>query len=185
MRDTTLVVVTADHGEEFQEHGHLTHGSHLYEESVHVPLVLVGPGVASGRRADEAQGIDLYPTLAAFLGGGTPPDLPGRDLLATRAGQPVIVETNRGIGPDGGALRLVAVRDARWKLIHTPALGRFELYDLGHDPAERDDRWPGAGEGDALAALIADWAPEDVVAAVPGSQDPAFGAKLRALGYVE
>src|SRR4030095_9960077 len=74
--DRTVVVVTADHGEEFQEHGRLTHGSHLYEETVRVPLVLRGPGVAPGRREELAQGIDVFPTLARLLGVPPPPGLP-------------------------------------------------------------------------------------------------------------
>src|SRR5262249_29012594 len=52
LSEDTIVVVTADHGEEFQEHGRLTHGSHLYEESIRVPLVVVGPGIPRGRRGD-------------------------------------------------------------------------------------------------------------------------------------
>src|SRR5262245_5630221 len=198
VRDSTLVVVTADHGEEFQEHGHLTHGSHLYQESLHVPLVLVGPGIASERRADEAQGLDLHPTLTAYLGLDASSDLPGRDLLATRVGAPVISETGRGIGPDGVAVRLIAVRRDGWKLIHTPTLARFELYDLVHDPAERDDRFGRAPEAAALTAVLAGWHPEMVpapggVPTEPGMVPTPAGAPaeagcqecVRALGYVE
>ena len=83
--DRTVVVVMADHGEEFLEHGNLTHGGHLYEETVRIPLVVVGPGIPAGRRPDMAQGIDLLPTIAPVLGAPVPPALPGRDLLTTRA----------------------------------------------------------------------------------------------------
>src|SRR5262249_6323446 len=62
--DSTIVVVTADHGEEFQEHGRLKHGTSLYDETLHVPLVITGPGIAPRRATEQAQGIHLFPTLA-------------------------------------------------------------------------------------------------------------------------
>src|SRR5207249_5016948 len=68
VRDSTIVVVTADHGEEFQEHGKLTHGPDLYDELLHVPLVVVGPGVSPGRVPEQVQGIDVFPTVPALLG---------------------------------------------------------------------------------------------------------------------
>src|SRR5439155_710163 len=72
LADSTIVVLTADHGEEFQEHGRLKHRIHLYDELLHVPLVIAGPGVRPGRVAEQAQGIDLFPTLAALLGTAPP-----------------------------------------------------------------------------------------------------------------
>src|SRR5205814_1858730 len=77
---TTIVVVTADHGEEFLEHGRLKHGSHLYEESVRVPLVLAGPGLAPARSRAAAQGLDVFPTLARLLHVEPPSALPGQHL---------------------------------------------------------------------------------------------------------
>ena len=185
VRDSTLLIVTADHGEEFQEHGHLTHGSHLYGESILVPLVVAGPGVPRGRRSDLAQGIDVFPTIAGILGVAAPPALPGRDLLADSRPGAAVSETSRGIAADGSPLRLISVLSANWHLIHAPTLGRFELYDLAQDPAEREDRFGSATEGAALAARLAEW--ETTAPAPPRADgsDPAFGEKLRALGYVD
>jgi arylsulfatase A-like enzyme len=185
LRETTLIVLTSDHGEEFQEHGRLTHGAHLYEESIRVPLVLAGPGIEAGRRADPAQGIDLFPTLAGVLGIGAPAGLPGRDLLATREVRAAVSETARGIAPDGAGVDLVSLRAGGWKLIHAPALDRTELYDLGRDPGEREDASGTGAEGARLRARLAEWA-----AGVPGApptagRDRSFAEKLRALGYVE
>ncbi|HXJ33731.1 MAG TPA: sulfatase [Candidatus Eisenbacteria bacterium] len=182
----TIIVVTADHGEEFQEHGRLTHGSHLYEESIRVPLVLAGPGIPAQRRSDVAQGIDLFPTLARVLGTDVPPHLPGRDLLGAPDERPAIVETASGIGPDGSAVSLVALRTARWKLVQTPRLGRNEVYDLEHDPREQTDRSQAAPEAAALLAALELWRGQAPAAAtVAGTSDPGFAAKLRALGYAE
>src|SRR5204863_531818 len=157
LADSTIVVLTADHGEEFQEHGRLKHRIHLYDELLHVPLVIAGPGVRPGRVAEQAQGIDLFPTLAALLGTAPPRGLPGHDLLAARTEAPAISETLYGLMPDGATTPIVSLRTAEWKLIHAPALGRYELYDLRRDPAEREDRFGSAAEGAALAARLAEW----------------------------
>jgi arylsulfatase A-like enzyme len=186
VRGRTLVVVTADHGEEFQEHGRLTHGSLLYEESIRVPLVLVGPGVPTARRDDLAQGIDLFPTVAPVLGlEAAARDLPGRDLLAGPSSRPAVVETASGIAPDGAAIQLTAVRTERWKLIHAPSLARYELYDLAADPGEHDDRFAQAPEASELVRLLDGWRARTPAAAPAGDVDPAFAAKLQALGYVQ
>jgi arylsulfatase A-like enzyme len=183
--DRTILVVTSDHGEEFQEHGRLTHGSHLYEESVRVPLVLRGPGVPAGRRDEPVQGIDLFPTLARLLGMPPPPGLPGRDLLAAGApARPAVLETSNGIGPDGTPVELVAVRTLRWKLVEAPALGRREMYDLVSDPGERSDHAAETAEMTPLAAELARWR-----GAVPRAAETAGAAgmheRLRALGYAQ
>jgi arylsulfatase A-like enzyme len=182
--ESTLVVVTADHGEEFQEHGRLKHGSHLYEESIHVPLVVAGPGVTAVRRTDTAQGIDLLPTLAGRLGLPAPAGLPGRDLFATSASGDAISETGSGIAPDGSFTDVVALRTPQWKLIRTPALERIELYDLAHDPGERTNDATN-GEAVTLGAVLDRWAAAAPQAPLAGGNDPALRAKLRALGYVE
>jgi len=178
----TILLVTSDHGEEFQEHGRLTHGSHLYEETVRVPLVLHGPGIPAGRRDEPVQGIDLFPTLARLLGIAPGPGLPGHDLLAGGTSpRSAVLETSRGIGPDGARVDLVAVRTARWKLVEAPSLARRELYDLANDPSERADRTASAGELAELGAELERWR----VATRPAADAPAADVadRLRALGY--
>jgi len=183
LRESTLLIVTADHGEEFQEHERLYHGSHLYEESIRVPLVIAGPAVKAQRIREQAQGIDVFPTVAARLGFGLPPGLPGRDLLAPPEDRPVFSETRRGIAPDGSDTAVFALRTLDWKLIHEPARARFELYDLRHDPAERTDRYGAASEGPDLVRTLLSW--EEVPAAAPPASgaDPDLRRRLRALGY--
>jgi arylsulfatase A-like enzyme len=183
LRDSTIVVVTADHGEGFQEHGRLTHGSHLYDELLRVPLVLAGPGIAPGRDDGLAQGIDLYPTLARRLGVTVPAGLPGRDLFAPGASDTAFSETSIGIARDGALVELVSLRSRRWKLVHAPARGAWELYDLARDPGEQTDRFGAAPEGDALAGTLAAWTRRAPTARVAPA-DPALGERLRALGYV-
>jgi arylsulfatase A-like enzyme len=180
---TTRIVVVADHGEEFQEHGRLKHRVQLYEEAIHVPLVIAGPGIAPGRVATQVEGIDFFPTVAALLGVPAPAGLPGRNALGGGDERPALVETHHGLARDGAWVDLVALRTPRWKLIHTPARRRWQLYDLAHDPGERTDRWGTAPEGAALAARLAGWQ----AAPPPAQTVPAAGVteQLRALGYVE
>jgi arylsulfatase A-like enzyme/Flp pilus assembly protein TadD len=144
----TLIVVTGDHGESLGEHGEETHGLYAYEATLHVPLLVWGPGVRPGRDGRPARHVDIFPTLleAAGLGGARAPAAapgmarPGRSLLpaAGAAGAPgAAAETsyfealsatfNRGWAPLRGVLR------QGHKLI---ALPLPELYDLPHDPGE-------------------------------------------------
>ncbi len=184
VRDSTIVVVTADHGEEFQEHGKLTHGPDLYDELLHVPLVVAGPGIAPGRVADQVQGIDVFPTIAALLGVQAPAGLPGVDILTRREPRPAFSETSIGI-VNGRSGKLVSLRTGEWKLIQTPATGRMELYDLAHDPKEREDRFAAAPEGAALAAELAAWQPPAPPVVSATEATPKLERELRALGYVE
>jgi arylsulfatase A-like enzyme len=183
--ESTVVVVTADHGEEFQEHGRLRHVVHLYDESIHVPLVIVGPGIAPGRSADQAQGVDLYPTIVALLGLPPVPGLPGRNLLAPGTPGFAFSETRYGALPGGGVAPIVALRTPAWKLIWAPSRNGFELFDLGHDAAERENRIGSEPAGAALAEALAAWRTAAPPPPAGGGQDPAMREKLRALGYVQ
>ena len=64
MRDDTLIVFTSDHGEGFGEHGLYLHANSFFSELVHVPLIIAGPGITSGKRVTEpVSHVDLMPTL--------------------------------------------------------------------------------------------------------------------------
>lgn len=81
--DDTLIVITSDHGEEFGEHGGFWHGTTLYEEQIHVPLIVKLPKneLAGERVAWQARLIDVAPTITAALGLSAPPTWTGRDLI--------------------------------------------------------------------------------------------------------
>jgi arylsulfatase A-like enzyme len=171
LAESTVVLVTADHGEAFQEHGTLRHGVDLYDETIRVPLVVAGPGVPAGRRRDQAEGVDLLPTVSALLGAPAPAGLPGRDLLAAPAPRPGVAEL---------AADFAAARTPDAKTIRRGA--RVEVYDLVRDPGERQDL--GSTPPPALAAALAALAEAPPPPPAEGS-DPALAEKLRALGYVE
>jgi arylsulfatase A-like enzyme len=185
VRDSTVVVVLGDHGEEFQEHGFLKHGVHLYDELLHVPVVIAGPGITAGRLAGQVQGVDLFPTIAALLGIPAPPGLPGQNLLAGHEPRPAFSSTRYGMPTPGRVTELLSVRAGGWKLIEAPSFGRTELYDLSTDPGEHQNVADRAPERERLAALIDAWR-----AALPAPPPVAGGdsrlhEKLRALGYVD
>lgn len=87
--ENTIVVLTSDHGEEFFEHGHKIHRTHLFRESVHVPLIVTWPGhLPEGVRVPAPVGIvDIVPTLAELTDLAVPEELSGRSLLPLAMGQ--------------------------------------------------------------------------------------------------
>jgi arylsulfatase A-like enzyme len=133
----TIFVFTADHGEEFWEHGAMGHGTTLYQEQIHVPLFLVGPGIAPGQVDAPVETLSIYKTLAARLGLKTERPLQGRDLLA--AGEDSAAAFSRTRGPSTDLeVNLEAVLLEKQKLITNPAnASQAAAYDLRADPGER------------------------------------------------
>ncbi|HET7538623.1 MAG TPA: sulfatase-like hydrolase/transferase [Polyangiaceae bacterium] len=135
-RPNSVVIVTADHGEEFGEHGGRYHGTSVYEEQVRVPLIISAPGSLGGRRiAEPVQSIDLLPTLLSALDIPKPPRLRGRDLGSLLTGKRaegqglVLAETDEQTLLGKGSLRLVCARK----------LGACRLFDLTRDAREEHD----------------------------------------------
>ncbi len=140
-RPKVVVLVTADHGEEFGEHGGRYHGTTCYEEQVRVPLVISGPGVARGRVPTVVQTIDLLPTVLSALGIPRPARVRGRDLGAVLAAG----GRDRDGGLDPGLAyaetdehTLVARGNDR--LLCARKVAACALYDVADDPLERVDR---------------------------------------------
>ncbi len=81
-----IVIVSADHGEAFGEHGASHHGTTVYDEQVHVPLVVEGEGISARRVTSVVQTVDIAPTIASALGMPRPARFRGRDLGPMIAG---------------------------------------------------------------------------------------------------
>jgi arylsulfatase A-like enzyme len=157
--DDTLVIVTADHGENLGDHQHLGHVFNLYDSVLHVPLFVLGGGAPHGvTDARPATSVDVFATVLAAAGiDARPYRSEGRDLLAPQAARGELTheyyfpsQALSAIAPEDLAAahgrlaphlrRLRALRAADgWKLIWS-ASRRPELYDLRSDPDERDDR---------------------------------------------
>ncbi|MBK9386187.1 MAG: sulfatase [Planctomycetes bacterium] len=138
--EDALVLVTSDHGEEFLEHGALRHGDQLYDESLRVPLLFSGPGLAPRRvRAALARHVDLAPTVLELLDLPQPEGWRGRSLAPALRGatqQPAALYAETRWRELGRA----ALRGERWKLLQDERTGERALFDLSSDPGETRDR---------------------------------------------
>jgi glucan phosphoethanolaminetransferase (alkaline phosphatase superfamily) len=131
--DETLVVLTADHGEEFGEHGGRWHGYSLYDEVVRVPLIIRAPGgKVHGNVRAPVSGVDLGPTLLGALGLARPegyaPD--GLDVATASPERAQVIRMGNG---------QIAAVVGRWKLLVHPEYGSAELYDIAADPGEHEN----------------------------------------------
>ncbi len=183
--DQSVLIVSADHGEEFHEHGRWGHGKSLYDEVVRVPLVLRGPGVAAGVTAPgPAMLVDVLPTIAALL--GLPADAlwEGSILGAAPADRTAYAELIR----EGGLETYMIYRNGRKYLEIVDGLGaspRRELYDLDIDAREAR---PVVGSEDRdwqnQLAAIRESARSKRLAGGEALLDEAAQEKLEALGYL-
>jgi arylsulfatase A-like enzyme len=137
---TTVVALASDHGQGLGTHGHHGHGSHLYEEAIHVPLVFAGGPIKPGRSSAVVQNVDLVPT-ALNLVGLAPVETPfdGRSLLPALVGgalpeRPAFAEAL----PDPHTTdHAWAIVDGDLKLIHDLRKQTAQWFDLAGDPSER------------------------------------------------
>lgn len=202
LRENTLVAVIADHGEGladgFRRHGWSRHRMN-YQEQLHVPLILAGPGVGKGATvAEMVRTVDLAPTLLDYAGlvleGASGRSL--RPLVEGRPLEPALAYADHVNGYDHNAgmveIRpdaafLFTVCDGRWKLTWRPHMPEAsELFDLAADPRERRNQI--ATQPEVVARLMADLAARDPWVLEPfpddGSDSSAdVSGALRELGY--
>jgi len=166
------------------------HGTTLYDEQLHVPLMVKFPGnVRGGTRVSQLSGlVDVMPTMLAAAGLEVPASAQGRDLMSTKAPAAVYAEEDH----EGNVLE--SVRSAQWKLIvanegNPRGLDPVEMYDLVADPGETHNL--ASSDPDRVAALqeslagLRALARQSAVAGVSGEMDDAARERLRALGYIE
>lgn len=198
--DNTAIILTADHGEEFYEHGRNAHKNNLYVESLHVPLILKLPGQTKSKRDPRLVSlIDVFPTVLDLVGGETSQPQNGHSLLDAPADGPRFFELttswffeNRKTGEKWAENDdWVAIRKGRYKLINVQNKNRWELYDLQADPGEHHplDPEPESKAAElrrdldtwkkAMASLA------DLWSAGPQAQlSPEDEERLRSLGYL-
>ena len=182
----TLVILTADHGEEFLDHGGFGHGDTLYEEVLHVPLIVAGPGVAGGVRVSAlASLVDVVPTVLERVGAAAPAGLEGRSLLAELRGGELRAEDRTlalHTASHDGTLSLRGVRASDRKLLRDDLKGASALYDLASDPREQRNLLPDAHHASLERALAQLRVPQSGSAAP--AHDPKTVESLKALGYL-
>lgn len=156
----TVFIVTADHGDEFMDHGGLGHGHSMYPELLRVPLVVVGDGIPAGRRVPGlVRGIDVAATIAALAALRRPPGMEGHALLSDidRAGDTApapVPETGRAVRVHlrsddafsfawNAHLRSITTDDLH--LLADPSAPTWEMYDMRGDRRAQHDLF---GRGD-------------------------------------
>lgn len=189
LADDTVFIITADHGEAFYEHGRSSHDGNLYEEIVHVPLLIHLPGEPGGAIESMTRSFDVMPTILEIAGAAAPASLEAVSLMPWIYGRsepaPLVFVSFPW---------LRAMRTERYKLIED-YMGREEFYDLRTDPGERanilasEDR----DTEEALAEIRAKL--QGLLANLPESQAPLTHSeiepseealrRLRSLGYVQ
>jgi lipoteichoic acid synthase len=131
--DSTLVVIAGDHGEAFGQHRQYGHGSHLYEENLRVPLILINPNLFQGERVSHLGGlVDLAPTILALTDQALPEGWQGTSLLQTQREDKAFF-----FAPWSNYLFGCRIGDTKVILDETNQL--VEIYDLGQDPDEQNN----------------------------------------------
>lgn len=156
--DSLVVVLTADHGEEFKEHGGYYHGSSLYDEQVRVPLIIATPKTSPSRAAGPVSSVWLAPTLLRLVGVEVPLSMSSSTLVEA-------LEAPGSWSPPlpvfGSVMRHHMVVEKNLKLIAEPTLNLYELYDLNSDPGERVNLFDTRpAEGERLLGLLHGWLDE-------------------------
>jgi arylsulfatase A-like enzyme len=192
LQDDTLVVVTADHGEEFWDHGSVGHGHSLFDELLRVPLLVRVPGVtqAGDRIAADVGLIDVAPTILEALGEQPPEAMRGRSFFPELSGGAADAPRTSAAGFMTGYRALCA---GRYKLVQHSLLHSF-LYDTWEDPGETRDlsaerplalAYVRGLLGLTLSGVSSTGAPHPSVhRAETTAIDAATEQQLRALGYV-
>ena len=196
MLENTLVVFTSDHGEELDDHGSMEgHGWTLYDEILHVPLIIKLPNQthAQTRITSIVESIDIAPTILDLLG------LPALDSFDGESLRPQFTssqsEESQSFGSSQRFLSRWSLRTEQHKLIHSrrkstrlpydpPA---YELYDLIQDPGETQDLFATQTEvARRLRAHLDAWIQlrREDVDPVPLKLDPEHKKRMRALGYI-
>lgn len=142
LAEKTIVVVTADHGEEFMEHGIKYHSRSLFNQVARIPLVIRYPGSAARVVSAPVSIVDVMPTLLDLVGIDGPAGMNGRSLAAAVTGtgeapdHPVLME----VYPQQSIERdLVAIAHRSSKIIWDREANSFHLFSLAEDPDDAQD----------------------------------------------
>jgi len=151
---TTAIVIMADHGEAWGEHKAYFHGTDLFDEQTRVPLIIAIPGQAPRVIEDDAELVDVAPTLLDLVGAPIPGNMRGRSLMPRIEGHPqapapIFAEQMPATAwPHQSAMMV----EGNHKIIHRISDRRWELYDLRADPGEKTN----LADAPAAAATFAD-----------------------------
>jgi arylsulfatase A-like enzyme len=190
--ENTILVITADHGELFGEHGLATHFKALTEEELHVPLILRYPaGIRAGTRiGTPVELVDVLPTVLDFVGGGIPP-MDGVSLRPLMAGQPsevngetysVLLRKPRKGFPHTAPGDLVALRTPETKYIWS-STGQHSFFDLVADAKEMQNLFGDGRPPQETRTRVEQWRLGHGLDS-DRKHDQLIEERLRSLGYL-
>jgi arylsulfatase A-like enzyme len=183
--DRGLVMITADHGEEFLDHGALEHGHTLYQELLHVPFLVWGAEVRAARYRQPVSQVDVLPTILDALGLPALEGVDGASLWPLLTGRGELEDERELIAENSlyGDQRR-AIVEWPFKLVIDLEQPEVALFDLEQDPAERVNLAPERPElAERLTAALGRRAPKALDSA-PVELDDETRRELRALGYL-
>lgn len=194
LAENTCIVFTSDHGDEFGEHGGLSHNHmKLYDELIRVPLIIWCPSLVPGGRVIDglASHTDILPTVLELTGTEVPAGLDGVTLVPALRGERLpdrivtISEVDGSVGKREGTVK--AFRTGRHKLIESTLDGSQKLFDLNADRGETTDLAAKQPEVASQVRALAGGRPSEPAAgAAPTvTLDNVMRERLRALGYTE
>ncbi len=189
---SSVVVVLADHGEEFQEHGSMLHWQNYFAPNLHVPLIIVAPGRQGMVVDGTVELIDVLPTVLELLGLPPHPEAMGHSLVPRMDGAPADPERVAYEEPFDLGIPVRTVISDRYQLLVDVTSGTRQLFDLANDPFATVD--VAAKEPAVVTKLAAVLDARRTAAAarasgvVPGAPtviDEETRRELRALGYIQ
>ena len=146
--DNSIIIITSDHGESFGEHYLMDHGRALYEELIHVPLIIIGPNFSKGvRREFLVQNVDFMPTILDLLKIEIPLSCQGKSFLKPMMSQDTSPTRMSAFSEASAEQNWIkdygerfnrnqkSIRTKEWKLIRS-SNGEIELYQISTDPEE-------------------------------------------------
>ena len=142
LSDSTLIVFTSDHGEEFLDHGRWTHGHSVFDEQLKIPLIFAGPGVpVAARVPQQVQHLDILPTLIDLAGLDGVAGMQGQTLRPTweddGADPSDVVLVEQLLSGSKGNVNFKALRSKDWKLVYNLKKEQFFFFHLPLNPYER------------------------------------------------
>jgi arylsulfatase A-like enzyme len=181
------VIITSDHGEEFGDHGGLLHRGLLYDELLHVPLIIAGNLVPKGKVINYMVNcVDIMPTILAISGIEIKIPVEGKNLFSRNyrsKDQEDIIFAQRGISR-------YAARTQEWKFIEYHQPDKIELFNLSSDPQEQknvSDNYPKIR--DKFIRVLSEWRESRLKLDELRTHKIEYSEetldKLQSLGYVE
>ena len=175
--DNTLVIFIADHGEEFMEHGHTGHANNLYQETIHIPLIISGPGIEPGTVVLQNVGqFDVLPTILNYLNIPVPDHVEGINLFGAIPNDRIIPSSGVVFGADAAT----CLRESK-KVMWFVESDSSETFDLLTDRSETN---PLPIDSVLLGEVLGYWAWPCICTPICHFDSLAMSNKLRDLGYI-